>query len=100
MNKSFKIFAASFSKPFSQGERLRHLSATQTIMELALGYLFKIYFKTIYLFQVIPIYKSNEMSEKSNFRPISLLSLFTKVLEKIVNEQTTAYLKGNQISTS
>lgn len=34
----------------------------------------------------IPIYKSNKMSEKSNFHPISLFSLFTKVLEKIVKE--------------
>lgn len=50
--------------------------------------------------KVIPIYKSNDITEKSNFRPISLLSTLTKVIEKIVKEQFILYLDTNDIIVS
>lgn len=37
------------------------------------------------------------MSKKSYFRPLSLLSVFTKVLEKIFKDQLTSYLEANQV---
>jgi len=47
--------------------------------------------------KVIPIYKSNDVTSTSNYRPISLLSVFTKVLEKIVKDQLYYYLESNLI---
>ena len=35
--------------------------------------------------KVIPIFKSNNRSNPHNYRPISLLPIFGKLLEKIVN---------------
>lgn len=49
------------------------------------------------LAKVFPLHKSDDFCEKSNFRPISLLSVFSKVLERIVKEQLTAYLHNNNI---
>jgi len=50
--------------------------------------------------KVIPIYKGNDITNVANFRPISLLSVFTKVLEKIVKDQLSVYLETNNILTS
>jgi len=36
--------------------------------------------------KVFPLYKANDAKDKNNFRPISLLSVFPKVLERIVKE--------------
>lgn len=49
--------------------------------------------------KVIPLYKSNDVTCTSNFRPISLLSVFAKVIEKIVKDQLTKYLEDNDILT-
>lgn len=47
--------------------------------------------------KVFPLYKSNDFNDKNNFRPISLLSVFSKVLERIVKEQLVEYLLNNDI---
>lgn len=47
--------------------------------------------------KVIPIFKSKDITDKTNFRPISLLSVFTKVLEKIVKDQLTDFLNLNNL---
>lgn len=47
--------------------------------------------------KVIPIYKSKEKSEYSNYRPISLLSVCAKVLEKCVKVQLQKYLETNKL---
>lgn len=47
--------------------------------------------------KVIPIHKSGDITNKSNFRPISLLSVFATILEKIVKDQLSFYLYGNNI---
>lgn len=47
--------------------------------------------------KVIPVYKSGDKHLYTNYRPISLLSSFSKVLEKIVAKQMYAFLYSNSI---
>ena len=44
------------------------------------------------LSNVTPIFKTGDPSSISNYRPISLLSLISKVLEKIIHNRVMAYL--------
>ena len=47
--------------------------------------------------KIIPIYKSEESNIFTNYRPISLLSSLSKLLEKIVARQVIGYLYKKQI---
>ena len=47
--------------------------------------------------KVIPIYKSQEKNDFTNYRPISLLSTFSKLLEKIVAKQMFRFLNKHKI---
>lgn len=47
--------------------------------------------------RVIPIYKSGNQHHFTNYRPISLLSSFSKILEKIVATQVSRYLHVRDI---
>jgi len=49
--------------------------------------------------KVIPIHKSDDKSEISNYRPISLLPLFSKILEKIMYKRLFKYLEQNNLLT-
>ena len=49
------------------------------------------------LARVIPIHKSGDQSDPSNFRPISILSVLSKILEKVVAIQLMSYLTQNNI---
>ena len=44
------------------------------------------------LADIIPIHKSDEITEKSNYRPISLLPLLSKIFEKVIYQQLTDYI--------
>ena len=47
--------------------------------------------------KVIPIYKKGERNLPSNYRPISLLSIFDKILEKLMYKRLYNYLEINNI---
>lgn len=49
------------------------------------------------LAKVFPLFKSGNPTDKNNYRPISLLSVFSKILERIVKEQLMIYLNRNNI---
>ena len=49
------------------------------------------------LAKVVPIYKAKEKSDFSNYRPISLLTSLSKVLEKVVHKRTYHFLQQNDI---
>ena len=49
---------------------------------------------------VIPIFKSGKKSLPNNYRPISLLPILSKVLEKIINYQIRDYLEINDLIAS
>ena len=44
-----------------------------------------------------PIYKKGSFTEASNYRPISLLPLISKVIEKVIHDQTSAFLSSRNL---
>ena len=46
--------------------------------------------------KVIPIYKTGSNQSVENYRPISLLSLFSKVIEKLIKSRLISFLNKNQ----
>ena len=44
-----------------------------------------------------PIYKKGFLTEASNYRPISLLSLISKVIEKVIHDQTSVFLNSRYL---
>lgn len=46
---------------------------------------------------VCPVYKSGPKDTPSNYRPISLLSCLSKVLEKLINQRLISYLETNNL---
>jgi retron-type reverse transcriptase len=49
--------------------------------------------------KIVPLYKSGDTTDTTNYRPISLLSTFSKVLEKAIYKQTYNYLNRNRLIT-
>ena len=45
-----------------------------------------------------PLLKNGSKSNPSNYRPISLLPLISKIIEKLIYEQTSSFLSNNDIS--
>jgi len=68
-----------------------------------LAYLFQLSFNsgvfpTSWKFaNVTPVHKKGSKSEPSNYRPISILPVMSKVMEMVVNEQLREYLEVNQL---
>jgi predicted CopG family antitoxin len=49
------------------------------------------------LAKVVPLYKSGNKCDVSNYRPISLLPVMSKVLEKLVHKRLYSFLNNNDI---
>ena len=47
--------------------------------------------------KVIPIYKSDDETEPGNYRPISLLSIFNRIFEKLMYHRLKSFLDKNNI---
>ena len=68
-----------------------------------IAYLFNLSFKTGYIpdeykcAKIVPIYKSGEMNKFDNYRPISILPAFSKLLEKIAAIQIIKFLEKYEI---
>ena len=50
--------------------------------------------------KVVPVFKSGGRESMDNYRPISLLSCFSKILEKIVSNRLTSFLDSNNLITN
>ena len=47
--------------------------------------------------KLIPIFKNGQKTEFTNYRPISILSQFSKILEKLFNLRLETFLDANKI---
>ena len=47
--------------------------------------------------KVIPVFKADDVNELGNYRPISVLPCFSKILERIMYNRLFKYLKTNEI---
>ena len=47
--------------------------------------------------KVTPIYKSEVHSLFDNYRPVSVLNILSKILEKVMAQQITIYLESNEL---
>jgi hypothetical protein len=47
--------------------------------------------------KVVPVFKSGNVNDINNYRPISLLCTFSKILEKIVANRLIKYLDLNNL---
>ena len=50
--------------------------------------------------KVIPIYKSDERKQITNYRPISILPVLSKVIERVIYEELYRYLEENRLRCS
>ena len=51
------------------------------------------------LAKVTPIFKSGSKRDGNKYRPISVISVFSRMLEKIVHDQLSRYLISNKVLT-
>ena len=81
--KILKTYSKSLSKPLSE---LINLSFAQakflTILKIA---------------KVMPIHKQGDKSECDNYRPLSLISNISKLLEKLVHERLYSFLEKEKL---
>lgn len=49
---------------------------------------------------VIPIFKNGDRNDVNNYRPISLLPILSKVLEKTVAQQLATYLEAHELHSN
>ena len=47
--------------------------------------------------KIRPLYKKVSLTQPCSYRPISLLSLISKVIEKIIHDQTSTFLNSKQL---
>ena len=52
------------------------------------------------LARVNPIFKSGSRSDANNYRPISVICVFSRILERIVHDQVYDYLRSRDILTT
>ena len=60
------------------------------------GY-FPTFFKSA---RIIPLFKSGDKSNVQNYRGISILPIFSKIIEKVVHYQVYGYMQGNNLLTN
>ena len=87
--------------PFSIPTKL--FKMIKSILSVPLAYLFNCSFSCgtvpdkLKLARVVPIYKNGPTFHVSNYRPISLLSIFNKILEKLMYKRLIDFLENNKL---
>ena len=79
------------------------LMLTPDLLIIPLAHIINMSFNTgvypdlLKIVKVIPIHKGGSTQEVNNFRPISLLSIFDKIMEKIMHKKLYYFLEENNI---
>ena len=47
--------------------------------------------------RVIPLFKNGDVKEFSNYRPVSILSQFSKILEKVFHNRLMSFINDKHI---
>ena len=47
--------------------------------------------------RVVPLFKKNDNTETGNYRPVSILNIVSKVLERVIYDQFEGYLLQNKL---
>ena len=95
------ILANKSSGPASIPLRLLKIAADLIVIPLC--YIINISFSTgvfpdvLKVAKVIPLHKGGSTQEVNNFRPISLLSIFDKIIEKLMHKRLYAFLEEHDI---
>ncbi len=84
-----------FSSPFVFPSRYFLLSPV--LVFLPFLNLFIIYLNSLSLSMVVSLFKKGDQENVSNYRPISLLPVLSKILEKIVSNQLLDFLLRNNL---
>ena len=50
--------------------------------------------------KIIPLFKANDPTAPNNYRPITILSILSKIMERIVHRQVYKYLREHNLITS
>ena len=85
------------------GIPLRLLSLIPDLIIIPLAHIINLSFSTgefpnlLKIVKVIPIHKGGSTQDMNNYRPISLLSIFDKIIEKIMHKNLYAFLESNDI---
>ena len=96
-----KLKSGKATGPFSIPVKV--IKIIKTVIAKPLETLFNISFSTgivpnsFKLANVIPIYKKGPQNNLSNYRPISLLSIFNKLLEKLMCKRLLNFLEKNNV---
>ena len=53
--------------------------------------------KQLKIARVVPVYKKDDPTDPGNYRPISLLSILNKILEKVICKRLTSFLEDQKI---
>ena len=87
--------------PSSIPIKLLHIAIPYIIIPLCnlinLSFLTGIFPEAIKIAKVVPIHKSGSSQEVNTFRPISLLSVFSKIIEKNVHQRLYSFLLEHKI---
>ena len=64
---------------------------------IAISFSSGVYPDALKISKVIPIHKGGSMDDLNNYRPISLLSIFDKLIEKLMHKQLYEFLEKNNV---
>ena len=79
------------------------LKCAHKLLSEPLAYIFNasvqcgVYPSKLKIAKVTPVFKSDDALDPSNYRPISLLSLFNRIFEKLMSRRLTAFLDANHV---
>ncbi len=86
-----------------EGLSSKFIKKIAAVISEPLFYLFKMSFQTgtvptqLKVAKIIPLLKSGDQTLVDNYRPIALVSTFSKILEKIICNRLTNFLENNNL---